>query len=150
MNTFRERIEPTVEEKHEPQPLPVGERENPDIQSLKDAPTPEELNLDVWEGEHRRKYAVDYFGIPNISHVFPLKMQTTEIDKFIKSELNKLGYEKNIDNYKYLLSQIENKIGSGRLETFKRLQKLSSYIRLINRQSRLNQLKSQYELFKNN
>jgi hypothetical protein len=148
MSVFREKIEPVIvtEEEHEPSPPKPGEPENPDIESAKDPLTPEESKLEIWEGENRRKYAVDYFDIKNIVQEFPLNMHVNQVDKYIKNLLVAKGYEKNIENYKLLLQEIEEEIGSSRLETFKRLQKISGYIKALNR---LEDAKRKREMFLN-
>lgn len=144
MSTFRERIEPKIEEEHEPAPPQIGELESPDINPLKDAPKPEELNLDIWEGENRRKYAQDYFKIREIANEFPVKAQYVFIDKYIKAELEKRGYEKNTQNWEALIQEIEGKIGTQRLSTFKRLQRIFNYIQVVNKIDALNEKKKLY------
>lgn len=107
--------------------------------------TEEEKTLDIWEGLNNCKYLSDYFKIKAYEGEFSLKMQTSQIDKYIRAELETRGYEKNIDNYKKVLQEIESEIGSDRLETFKRITKITGYIRAL---KRLNEAKKRKELYK--
>jgi len=106
--------------------------------------TVEEKKLEIWEGLNRRKFITEYFDIGNIDGEFSLKMQTSVIDKYIRQELEEKGYEKNIENYKSVLSEIENEIGSSRLELFKRIEKLTNYAKLLNK---MNELKKKKKLY---
>jgi hypothetical protein len=109
-----------------------------------DIPTPEEKNLDIWEGLNRRKFITEYFPIKEFSEEFNLKMQTSKIDKFIREELGKRKYEKNIENYEAILKEIEEEIGSSRLELFERIKKLVGYVNVVNRLNKLKALKEKY------
>ena len=73
-----------------------------------------------------------------------IKMPTSEIDKYIRSELEKLGYEKTTENYKKILAEMESEIGSDRLELLKRFQKITGYIRAINKLYKARELKARY------
>jgi len=106
----------------------------------------EQKKLEIWEGEHKRKFVTDYFNIGNIDGEFNLKMQTSVIDKYIKGELESRGYEKNIENYEKILQEIETEIGSDRLELFKRISKITQYAKAL---QRLNQAKALKEKFLN-
>lgn len=106
--------------------------------------TEDEKNLEVWEGLNRRKFVTDYFDIGNIDGEFNLKMDTAVIDKYIKQLIEEKGYEKNIDNYKSLLAEIENEIGSNRLEIFTRIKKLAGYAKVLNK---INELKKKKKLY---
>lgn len=100
--------------------------------------------LDLWEGESKKKYVNEYFNTHNIAHEFVWKMPTSEIDKFIRQELDSKEYEKTTENYKSILSEIEKEIGSEKLELSKRLQKLVGYIRALNKLYKARKLKESY------
>ncbi len=106
--------------------------------------TEEEKNIEIWEGLNRRKFVTEYFGIKEFAEEFNLKMQTAQIDKFIKGELEKRGYEKNIDNWKNILSEIETEIGSDRMELFSRIKKITGYVKAISRLRRAKELKDKF------
>jgi hypothetical protein len=107
--------------------------------------TEDEKKLDLWEGLNRTKFINDYFNIKNIVDAdFSLKMQVSKIDKFIRRELEKKGYEKNIENYEAVLKEIEEEIGSSRLELFKRITKLAGYSDAVNRLNKAKELKEKY------
>jgi hypothetical protein len=106
-------------------------------------------NLEVWETENRRQYAQDYFGIRETAHIFPMSMQFKHVDKFIKGELQERGYENTLTNYQKVIQEIEEEIGSKSLLSFKRLQRLSDYIRVIQKQKELKAKEESYKLYKN-
>ena len=148
MEVFRERIV-RIPETEEPISVPVqtpNETEgkpDPNVRGLKDSGDII-TNVEVWEGENNKKYINQYFNTHNISHEFTVKMPTSEIDKYIKGELESRGYEKTTDNYENILREIESEIGSGKLELFKRLQKIVGYIRAINKLNKAKELKARY------
>ena len=104
----------------------------------------EERKLEIWEGLNRKKYVAEFFKVSNIQDEFNIKMQTSQIDKYIGSELEKLGYEKNIDNWEKVLGELEDEIGSKNMEVFKRLQKITGYINAISKLYKAKQLKDKY------
>lgn len=106
----------------------------------------EQYRLEIWEGEHKTKYINEFFNIKQYADEFGLKMQTSQIDNYIKAELEKRGYENNTENWEKIISEIENEIGSSRLELFKRIQKIQGYIGAVNR---LNKHKETVEKYRN-
>jgi hypothetical protein len=112
----------------------------------KDPETPEERNIEIWEGLNRRKYAVDYFNVRETAEEFMVKMPVAEINKFIMAELKSRDYAMTVDNYKSLLAEIEGEIGSDKLELFKRFNKLTGYIRAINKLNKAKELKEKYKI----
>ena len=144
---FRERVvESPVEPETAPQtPQPLESDELAGNETKASEPlTKEEHNLDIWEGLNRTKFVVDYFGVKEYADEFGLKMQTATIDKFIKGELEKRGYEKNIENYKSILQEIENEIGSSRLELFARIKKITGYASALARLYKAKLLKESF------
>lgn len=111
---------------------------------LVDPQTAEEGRLEIWEGLNRKKFVNEYFDTHNTADDFNIKMPTSEIDKFIRAELEKLGYEKTTDNYKKILSEIEEEIGSTNLEQSKRFQKITGYIRALRKLYEAKALKEKY------
>lgn len=106
--------------------------------------TPEERTIDIWEGLNRKRYIDEYFDTHATSSEFMVKMPTSEIDKFIRAEMEERGFEKTIDNYQEVLREIEEEIGSSRLELFKRFTKLTGYIRAIMKFRKAKALKEKY------
>lgn len=144
MTEFRQRIEAPVEEAPLQAPeTPVKLTENPNGENLKDVEsTPNEL--EVWETENKRKYSVDYFNAKALSADFNTKMLLAKVDKFIKAELEEKQYAKTTYNYQNLLTEIENYLGSSRMELYSRLNKIIGYIDVINKEKSLKKLKESY------
>lgn len=111
---------------------------------LVDPLTEEEKTLDIWEGLNRKKFVSEYFDVSNIDYEFNLKMQTSLIDKFVRQELEKKGFVKNIDNWKQELQEIESLIGSSKMEVFKRIQKIVGYINAVNKYNKSKALRDKY------
>lgn len=138
--TFRERI---VEK---PEPVPET---SPEVKGIVDKP--DELNihsedsnsLENWEIENG-KYGLEYMGIKEIGKTFPLNAQFGEIDKYIKSELEARGYDKSPAKWQEILKELETEVGSEKLDSYERLKKIVSLIRIIKKQ---NELKSKRELY---
>ena len=143
---FRERVAPPVEPEIAPQaPIPLKSDELAgNERKLADPITEEEKKLDIWEGMNNRKFVTEYFNIGNIDGEFNLKMDTSVIDKYIKAELENRKYEKNIDNWKAVLEEVEAEIGSSRMELFSRIKKIAGFIKAVNR---LNEAKKKKELY---
>ena len=144
---FRTRVEPSQAPEIAPQtttePLPSDTLQGNEGK-MGDELTVDEKTLDIWEGLHSRKYATEYFNLGNIDGEFNLKMETSIIDKYIKGELENKKYEKNIDNWKEILSEIEKEIGSERMELFSRIKKIVGYINVLNKLYKARELKNKY------
>lgn len=145
MTEFRQRIEAvlTPETTLGGPETPVVLSENQNGDSLKDTGT-EASELEVWETENRRKYSVDYFDAKALSADFNTKMLLSRVDKFIKSELESKEYAKTTENYRSLLNEIESYLGSSRMELYTRLNRITSYIDVINKENALKKLKESY------
>lgn len=144
-NVFREAIVP------EPEPVPSPPQKQRPSDELEGFETPlqtpegpEDRNLEIWEGLHRRKYVEDYFNVREISSEFMVKMPIAEINKYMVAELQSRDMAVTIDNYKTVLAEIEQEIGSDKLELFKRFHKLTGYIRAVNRLNKAKELKEKY------
>lgn len=106
----------------------------------------EERKLEIWEGLKNKRFVDEYFDTHNTSSEFSVKMPTSEIDKFVRTELERRGYEKTTENYKRILQEIESEIGSEGLDLFKRFSKLTGYIRAINKFNKAKELKDKYRI----
>jgi poly(3-hydroxybutyrate) depolymerase len=98
--------------------------------------------LEKWEVQHG-KYGLEYFGIKNIAHTFPLSMQFNQIDKFIKTELAERGLDATPQSWQNILAEIEGEVGKEK-DAYKRLQKLSDYLKVLSRMKALKKLKEKY------
>lgn len=138
------RIEPSQTQETAPQAIKipeVAEGINPNL-------PPEETQnfdkLEIWEGENNKKYVNEYFNTHNIAHEFIWKMPISEIDKFIRSEMETKEYEKTTKNYKEILAEIESKIGSEKLTLSQRLHKITGYIRALSKLYKARELRNKY------
>lgn len=111
---------------------------------LEDPLTAEQKILDIWEGEHRRKYVTEYFDVGNVDGEFGLKMQTSQIDKYVKGELEKRSWENNIENWEKVLQEIEQEIGSANMELYARISKITNYIQVLNKLYKAKELKEKF------
>lgn len=91
---------------------------------------PERDQLSDWETTNG-KYGAEYLGIREISKQFPYNAQFGLLDKYINEELSERGLKRTTEGYQSILSEIENEIGSGKLDTFERLKRLSDYVRVM-------------------
>jgi hypothetical protein len=149
MEPFRTRVEPSQTPEIAPQatrtePIPSDTLQGNEGKMGEEL-TVDEKTLDIWEGMHGRKFATEYFNLGNIDGEFNIKMDTSIIDKYIKGELENKQYEKNIENWKEVLSEIEKEIGSERMELFSRIKKIVGYIKIVNK---YNEFKHKKELYK--
>lgn len=117
---------------------------DPDIKSLKD--TGAETDLEIWEGENKRKYGHDIFNIREIAHTFPIKAEFGLIDKFIKSEMTERSLAMTTDNYQSILNEIESEIGTANLETYKRINRIFNYIKTLQKYREIKKKKEAYKL----
>jgi len=106
----------------------------------------EEKKLDIWEGLKNKRYIDEIFDTHNTKDEFTIKMPTSEIDKFIRTELEKRGYEKTTENYKRILEEMETEIGSSHLELFKRFTKITGYIRALSKLYKARELRDKYRM----
>jgi hypothetical protein len=87
---------------------------------------------------------LDYLGIKNIGDTFPLKMHFGVLDKFIKSEIAERGYDATPESWQNVLKELEGELKTNKLDAYKRLEKLSNYIKVLNRLKALKKLKDSY------
>lgn len=142
-NTFKDR----VEEAPTPEPAELKPLESDEIgnaKPIKDELSDDEKNLTVWEGLNHTRFIDEYFNTKNTGHEFVIKMPTSEIDKFVKSELKEREQENTIDNYRRILDEIENEIGTKQMELFKRFNKITGYIRAMKNLRKAKALKESY------
>jgi hypothetical protein len=86
-------------------------------------------NLEVWEGEKRKRYINEIFDTHDIFSDFKWKMPISQIDKYIKAELEERKFEKTTKNFKTVLSEIEAEIKSEPLELWERIQRIVGYLK---------------------
>jgi hypothetical protein len=148
MEVFRERTETPQTSEIEPQaPLPVKSDtlagyENKATDDL----TTDEKQIEIWEGLNRTKYINDYFDIKAYEGEFNLKMQTSQINKYITAELENRKWDKNVDNWAKLMGEIETEIGSREMSVFDRITKITNYIRVLNKLNSAKKLKESYSI----
>lgn len=92
-----------------------------------------ENNLEFWEKEHHKKYINECLDTHNLYNDFGFKMQISQIDKYVRNEMEERKYANTRDNYKSILDEIEEEIGSSRLGLSERLRKLSGYTKALNK-----------------
>lgn len=147
--TFREKIQPKTTQEIQQKPK-VTPDVVPDDGTLS---TDEKIRetIDLFETEKGHKLTEDIFDIREIIiEDKVVKMQSGMIDKHIKQTLEDWGWDKTTENYRAVLDKIESTIGSSQMELYKRLQKITGYIKVMNKLKKAKQLKKQYELFQNN
>lgn len=143
---FRERQEEVVEPE-----APKEERETPNLiegredGAVKDKNAIEEVEkpspLEEWEIEHG-KYGLEFFNIKEIAGEFPLKMQFSVVDKYIKGLLQ--DGEMTPGRYQEAIDNIEKEIGSSKLGVYERLKKLADYVRIVGKMDELKKKREQF------
>lgn len=145
--TFREPTESS--ETQENAPLRVVDIKSDELAGfetkLEEPTKSEEETLDIWEGLHSRKFGEDYFNIREISHTFPIKAEFGYIDKMIKAEMTEKGLEMNTKNYQDFLAEIEREIGTDKLDSFKRINRIFQYLKTL---SKFKEIRAKKEAFK--
>ena len=142
--TFRERIEAPQEPEIAPGTLetPGVVEDTEGLTKLKEGQ--ESDRLDLWEFDHKRQFSQDYFNIRETAHIFPMSVQSKFIDKYVKGEMESRGYEKTKTNYQKIIQEIEDQIGTGNLQSYKRLQKITGYIQAVQKLYHAKALKEKY------
>lgn len=143
---FRERQEEIAEPE-----APKEERETPNLiegredGAVKDKNAIEEVEkpspLEEWEIEHG-KYGLEFFNIKEIAGEFPLKMQFSVVDKYIKGLLQ--DGEMTPGRYQEAIDNIEKEIGSSKLGVYERLKKLADYVRIVGKMDELKKKREQF------
>lgn len=136
--TFREAVKPQEEKSAEKPAEVTGIVDDPEnIPRSIDT-----SNLENWEIQNG-KYGLEYMGIKNIADTFPLKMQFGMVDKYIREEMEERGVDKTPANWQSILKEIEDEIGIEK-NAYKRMERLSNYIKVVNRMKALKKLKEKY------
>lgn len=120
------------------EPVPVG------ALKAQDEATMDEKQIEIWEGLNRTKFVNEYFDIKAYEGEFNLKMQTSQINKYITSELESRSWEKSVDNWSKIMGEIEGEIGSKEMSVFDRISKITSYIRVLNKLNEAKKMKEKY------
>lgn len=100
-------------------------------------------SLERWEIEHG-KYGVEYFGIGELMSDFKVKMDFGIIDKYIKETLKENGWETE-EGWQKTIEEIEQEIGTQKLDPFKRLKRIAEYITVT---KKIRSLKEKQALYK--
>ncbi len=148
MSVFREKIETNPETSSE------EKKETPDVikntDGLKPAVEKDPEKIELYETEKGHKFAEKYFDVRNVAAGDKIiKMHIGYIDRYIKRLIEKKGLAKTIDNYAHLINEIESEIGSSRLETYKRIQKIIGYIKIMEKFNKIKELKEKYGIQQN-
>lgn len=113
--------------------------------AVKDKDAIEEIEkpspLEEWEIKNG-KYGLEFFNIKEIAGEFPLKMQFSAVDKYIKGLLQEGGLKMTPGRYQETIDAIEKEIGSAKLGVYERMKKLSEYVKII---SKMDDLKKKRE-----
>lgn len=146
---FRERVTeepvtPVIQEVPEEKGAPL----DPNVAGLKDVGDTID-SLAIWESEKGKRFIDEVFNTHITGSEFLIKMPTSEIDKYIRGELDERGFEKTTKNYREILQDIERQIGSDKLSLMKRFTKITGYIRIINKIKKARELQKKY-LFNDN
>lgn len=107
--------------------------------------TPREVasdSLEAWE-LNNGKYGLSYLGIKEIGKTFPISMHFSQIDKYIKAEIAERGLDATPKTWQDILAEIEGEIGKEK-DSYKRLQKLSDYLKVLSKLKNLKKLKEKY------
>lgn len=123
-------------------PGPV-QPESKEIEVHHEQETPE--RVDIYEFEKGHKIADSYFGMREIAAGdWNVKMNLARIDKYIKQTIETKQYDNTVDNYKNLIGEIEGKVNSTKLMGKARLQRILTYINLMQRTNHINELKNKF------
>lgn len=145
MNTiFREAV---VETKEEAPVVELKQEEgkpiDPNSIGLKDVGDATD-SLALWEEEKGKRFVDEIFNTHVTGSEFLVKMPTSEIDKYIRAEMEERGYEKTTKNYQELLDEIEEEIGSKKLNLMERFRKITGYMRVLNKIKKARELRKKY------
>ncbi len=113
-----------------------------DKESIPHEPTAS--SLEEWETLHG-KYGLEFMGIKEIGKTFPLSMQFNQVDKYIKAEIKERGLDATPKAWQDILSELEGELGKEK-DSYKRLQKLSDYLKVLSKIKALEKLKDSYRL----
>ena len=103
-----------------------------------------ESELDNWELQNG-KYGLDYMGIKETAKEFPMKMQFSYIDSFIKAEMAEKGYDKTPTSWQDVLKGIEEEIGTDKNKSAERLSRIYNYLKTL---SKYREIKTKRDSFK--
>ena len=142
---FRHKVEaeiPAETGSTKPVALDIGRGERPEDKIGEDTPLEK---LELWEGEKNKKYVNEYFNTHNIGHEFAWKMPLAQIDKYVREEMESRGWDKTTSNYRDIIEEIENEIGTKRLTLQQRLHKIAQYIQVTKKINALREKKESYK-----
>jgi len=102
-----------------------------------------ENSLEKWEIENG-KYGAEYLGIKETIKEFPYNAQFSQLDKYIKGEMEERGYDKTPKAWQDILEEIENEIDSSKLNAIERLKRVTNYIKVLQKIRELKKKKDSY------
>lgn len=102
--------------------------------------------LEDWETRNG-KYGIEFFGIKEIAGQVPYRLYFGTIDGYIKSEIASRGLERSPSSWQEILSEMENEIGSTKLDVYSRLKRLSEYALVLKRYRAAKEKKEAFRRF---
>jgi len=106
-------------------------------------PELKENSLEKWEISNG-KYGAEYLGIKETIKEFPYNAQFSQIDKYIKAEMEERGYDKTPKAWQDILAEIEGEIKSSKLNAIERLKKVTNYIKVLQKMRELKKKRESY------
>ena len=100
--------------------------------------------LENWEMRNGIKYGIELFQIKDVMSEFTVKMDFSVVDKYIRDEIVKNGYDPSPQKWQEILEGLENDLGTGDLDAFERLKKLSSYVKILRKYSDISEKKKAF------
>lgn len=91
------------------------------------------------------KYILDLFDIQATHKEMPTKIQFNTLNKYVREQLGERNWEDNKKNWQTILSEIENEIGTVRLETSERMKRIFDYIQI---KKKYNEIKKRMDSYK--
>lgn len=114
-----------------------------EIEEHHEQETPE--RIDIYEFEKGHKIADSYFGMREVAlGDFNVKMSLARVDKYVKSVIESKQYDNTVDNYRSIIADIESKINSTKLMGKARMQRILTYITLMQKTDHIKKLKDNF------
>lgn len=140
---FRRAKEPETVKEPETIPADVTDHGNRE-KALTEEPGEKETSpLEEWEIKNG-KYGLEFLGIKEIAKEFPMNAQFSVVDKYIKEEIARRGYDRTPESWQNILSEIEESLQSKKLNAYERMKKLSAYINILKKYDKAKALKDLY------
>lgn len=134
---FREKIEPVAETTAETTPV-----------SLEDGVLGSEhpvKPMDEYETASG-EYILELFDLKQTHKEMPTKIQFNSLNKYVRDQLTERGWEDNKKNWQSILSEIENEIGTVRLETSERMKRIYEFLMVKKKYKEVKEKMDSYKL----